>query len=198
MEPPVKTIAHGPDETISELLPRRERELIRQIVVLRGRLAPLENELNEVRKAMEAIGLPRSYAEELKPFLENPTEPPNILEMDNVLSEQNILGVAAPTIKQMILAALRSHFHKGATPTELREYIKTAYDRDVDRNSISPQLARLRDDKLVEQYGFGDGKWKLTRGARWYDKSDPESVKQDEPADDPARDPNKPRRGRLI
>jgi hypothetical protein len=72
----------------------------------------------------------------------------------------------AMTIKQMIDNALRDHFRKGATPIELREYFWIAYGRNIDRNSISPQLARLREGGRVIPVG---GKWKLTAAGLVYD-----------------------------
>jgi DNA-binding transcriptional ArsR family regulator len=66
------------------------------------------------------------------------------------------------TIKEMVLNALRDHFHAGATPSELREYFRMVYSKDIDRNSISPQLARLREEGLVENDNALSGKWKLS------------------------------------
>ena len=39
--------------------------------------------------------------------------------------------------------------------------MRTAYGRDVDRNSISPQLARLRDEGLVQNTNALSGKWEI-------------------------------------
>ena len=158
------------EETLSDMLRRRERELIQQTAALRGLLVPKEKELEGVRKAMEAIGLQRSYAEELRPFLETGTQTESV----NTVTASD-LSTASPTlssptlgeftIKQMILAALKDHFHNGATPSELREYMRSAYNREIDRNSISPQLGRLRDEEgMVDQ--LSDGKWKLSKHGR--------------------------------
>jgi hypothetical protein len=67
------------------------------------------------------------------------------------------------TIKSMIVTALTSHFHDGATPAELRTFIKDVFSREIDRTSMSPQLARLREDGAVEQR---DMKWRLSERAR--------------------------------
>jgi len=61
----------------------------------------------------------------------------------------------------MTLGALRDHFQHGATPTELSDYMKSAYGKEVDRNSISPQLSRLKEEGMVEV--LSNGKWELTR-----------------------------------
>jgi len=67
------------------------------------------------------------------------------------------------TIKAMILTALSAHFHDGATPAELRTFIKDVFGREIDRTSMSPQLARLREEGAVEQ---SDTKWRLSERER--------------------------------
>jgi hypothetical protein len=67
------------------------------------------------------------------------------------------------TIKSMILTALNSHFDNGATPAELRTFIKDVFGREIDRTSMSPQLARLRENGAIEQV---DMKWRLSERAR--------------------------------
>jgi DNA-binding transcriptional ArsR family regulator len=175
--------------SLPQYLAKRERELIQQAAALRGALLPKEQELESVRVAMKALGLTPNYMEQLKPFLSQEqgalkvhpgtvtTDAPNL----NLLSE-NL------TIKEMIQRALAEHFKQGATPSELSEYMRVAYQRDVDRNSISPQLARLRDEGLVETSVY-TGKWELTlkgslaealtdtpervaRRKRWYGKDE--------------------------
>jgi hypothetical protein len=179
-DPQQRTRLHTPaagDETLPDYLKRRERELVQQTAALRGMLAPKEKELAEVRQAMLAVGVQRSYVEELKPFLDhdqknpyggapikNPYQTPD--EIVGHAGTPLPLLVESMTIKEMILRALRDHFHNGATPSELRDYMRTAYGRDVDRNSIGPQLARLREEGTIEQpntLASGDsGKWRLT------------------------------------
>jgi hypothetical protein len=39
--------------------------------------------------------------------------------------------------------------------------MRNAYGRDVDRNSISPQLTRLRDEGLVQNTNALTGKWEI-------------------------------------
>ena len=53
--------------------------------------------------------------------------------------------------------------------------MRTEYGREVDRNSISPQLARLRQDRAVEQTGgAADPKWKTTGADQNVDLKDEE------------------------
>jgi hypothetical protein len=41
----------------------------------------------------------------------------------------------------------------------LRAFIKDVFDRDIERTSMSPQLARLREDGAIEQDNM---KWRLS------------------------------------
>jgi hypothetical protein len=152
------------DVTVSQYLVKREKELIQQTAALRGLLAPKEKELEAVRQAMEAIGLPRSYAEGLRPFLEQDEGAQKAYPGIFNATDAAMLNLLAEnlTIKDMILRALNDHFKKGATPSELSDYMRTAYGRIVDRNSISPQLARLRDEGLVQNTNALSGHWELT------------------------------------
>jgi hypothetical protein len=67
-------------------------------------------------------------------------------------------GVVSPspyyqysTIKQLIKKALTEHFQSGATAFQLREFFRDAWARDIDRESLSPQLSRLRNDKIIDR-----------------------------------------------
>jgi len=91
-----------------------------------------------------------------------PSDP--LAELAKIISEP---PPPTMTIKQMIMAALRDHFHNGASPTELRDYMRAVYAKDVDRNSISPQLTRLREQGAVDM--LTDGKWKISKMGRMYD-----------------------------
>jgi DNA-binding transcriptional ArsR family regulator len=178
---------------LADYLEIRERELESQISNVRGHLAPLEAELAQVRKMRSLIadaraaGLTDLASDAILP------DPPAQSALEQVaqaiqpaVSQLSQLAAAQSetlTIKEMILRALRNHFKKGASPSELRDYMRDAFGKDVDRNSISPQLTRLRELGAVEQYEL-DGKWKLTRTGVMYDH--PTSWKdldKDEPPD---------------
>jgi hypothetical protein len=164
------------DEPLSDYLKRRERELVQQTAALRGMLIPKEQELANVRQAMEAVGIKRSYVEQLQPFLDQEQDE-QVQPMHGLLHSEshpgilnsgpfpwelgNPLRMESLTIKEMILRALNEHFHLGATPSELSDYMRNAYGRDVDRNSISPQLTRLRDEGLVQNTNALTGKWEI-------------------------------------
>jgi hypothetical protein len=66
------------------------------------------------------------------------------------------------SIKRLILLAFsdklefRAH---GAKASQIREFIRDAYGRDVDRATLSPQITRLQRDGLIE--ASGGGVWRL-------------------------------------
>jgi hypothetical protein len=68
-------------------------------------------------------------------------------------------GVVSPspyehlTMKQLITKALMEHFLSGATAKQLREFFRDAWARNIDRASLSPQLSRLRSDKIIDRDG---------------------------------------------
>ena len=117
---------------------------------IRGELEPREKELAEVRKAKEALGV--DYGRELAALgrLTPPqsafAKPTNKSRVLSVLAEAENL-----TIRDMILRALGEHFGgRGATQAQLREYFRDAYSRVVDRGSLSPQLAKLKAEGVVD------------------------------------------------
>jgi hypothetical protein len=68
-------------------------------------------------------------------------------------------GVVSPspyehlTMKQLIMKALTEHFQLGTTAKQFREFFRDAWARDIDRASLSPQLSRLRGDKIIDRKG---------------------------------------------
>jgi hypothetical protein len=163
---------------LRSFLERRERELIHQMSALRAEIQSKEKELAEIR-AVRAT---------LAPSVPTPAVPPPVPHTTTFdvatnqirAAEENrrTASVAHPmqqtesvliggvpqkrTIKSMILAALISHFDDGATLAELRTFIKDVFSREIDRTSLSPQLARLREEGAVEQAGR---KWRLSEPA---------------------------------
>jgi hypothetical protein len=57
------------------------------------------------------------------------------------------------TMKQLIMKALTEHFQSGATAKQFREFFRDAWARDITRESLSPQLSRLRSDKIIDRDG---------------------------------------------
>jgi hypothetical protein len=162
-------------------LERRERELTHQIAALLGQIESKQRELAEIRAVRTS--LPSSVPASAVPAPAAPPPVPDTSTFDVAsnqirATEENrrAASVAHPmqqiesalvggasqkrTIKSMILTALMSHFDDGATLAELRTFIKDVFGQEIDRTSISPQLARLREDGAVEQRGR---KWRLSR-----------------------------------
>src|SRR5260370_5041465 len=53
------------------------------------------------------------------------------------------------TMKELVIKALSGHFPNGATAKQLRDFIRDAWGRDIARENLSPQLSRLRWDKVI-------------------------------------------------
>jgi hypothetical protein len=181
VDPDQSRAAQQPDDTLRSFLERRERELTHQIAAVRGELQLKEKELAEIRavRATLAPSVPT-------PAVPAPAVPPPVPDTTtfdaaaNLIratgenrgaasvahplqqTESVLIGGAKRTIKSMILTALTSHFDDGATLAELRTFIMDVFGQEIDRTSISPQLARLRDEGAVEQRGR---KWRLSEPA---------------------------------
>jgi hypothetical protein len=158
-----------PHETLRSFLERRERELTHQIAALRAQIESKQGELAEIQtvRATLAPAVPAppvpdtttfdGAADLIRATAENRRAASVAHPMQQ--TESGLIGGGVPrTIKTMVLSALTSHFDDGATLAELRTFIKDVFGREVDRTSISPQLARLREEGAVEQNGR---KWRL-------------------------------------
>jgi hypothetical protein len=162
--------AQQPDE-LRSFLARRERELTHQLAVLRGQIESKQRELAEIQRVRANLAPSPPSLPDTSSFeraADDVREAANRPRVD-LMQQADNPPVAVPssneklTIKSMILTALSSHFHDGATPAELRTFIKDAFGREIDRTSMSPQLARLREDGAVEQT---DTKWRLSERVR--------------------------------
>jgi hypothetical protein len=163
-------------ETLHSFLERRERELTHQLAALCGQVESKRAELAEIQRVRATLAPSPSWVPDSSTFdvagdlvraaaanrprvdpMQQADNPP-VAPSPPVPSSNEKL-----TIKSMILTALSSHFHDGATPAELRTFIKDVFGREIDRTSMSPQLTRLREDGAVEQT---DRKWRLSERAR--------------------------------
>ena len=155
-----------PDETLHSFLERRERELTHQLAALRGEIESKQRELAEIQRVRGTLASPlppeagtwQMAADLAKEAVKRLIQQTDVAPVGGVPPSNE-----KPTIKSMIVTALTSHFHDGATPAELRTFIKDVFSREIDRTSMSPQLARLREDGAVEQR---DMKWRLSERAR--------------------------------
>jgi hypothetical protein len=158
-------------ETLHSFLERRERELTHQLAALCGQVESKRAELAEIQRVRATLApsppwVPDSSTFDVAGDLIKATAA-NRPRVDLMQADNPPVAVPSSneklTIKSMILTALSSHFHDGATPAELRTFIKDVFGREIDRTSMSPQLTRLREDGAVEQT---DGKWRLSERAR--------------------------------
>lgn len=154
------------ENALRQFLAQREIELIRQIAAMRGQIAPKETELAEVRSAMKALGIPQNYSAELAPPEDELNDKLDIaLHVAGVPA--HLLPMPSPfkdmSIKDLVLTAMGDlKQFQGLTAisaADLRSFIQDAYERDIDRTSLSPQLSRLKADGIVDQ--DSEGRWML-------------------------------------
>jgi hypothetical protein len=122
-------------ETLHSFLERRERELTHQLAALCGQVESKRAELAEIQRVRATLApsppwVPDSSTFDvagdlIKATAANRTRVDLMQQTDNppvpVPSSNEKL-----TIKSMILTALSSHFHDGATPAELRTFMSLA------------------------------------------------------------------------
>jgi hypothetical protein len=160
------------EETLRGFLERRERELANQIVALEGALREKQLELAQVRIAkerVEATGVP-DVAFGVKIGDTRAVADPEGVEgfQKTVVNSTNrMFGPDASqlSIESLIQRSLLNRGPQGGTAPELCIFIRDAYGRDVQLDSLRAQLARSRSKGMVEQH---DGRWFLTRAGRWY------------------------------
>lgn len=141
------------EENTRAFLNRRERELSNRIESARAVVASLERELDEVRTAKKAI----DTAGDSRPHGEIQPRP---------AMAPSLGPDGKPSIRSLIIQAMLAKpqfLTHGATAPELREFIRDAYGREIERTSLSPQLSRLKDDGLLAL--TTEGVWRLTNGA---------------------------------
>jgi hypothetical protein len=160
------------DETLREFLDRRERELTNRLVVSESVTSSIKVELAEVRHAKDALDGPYGILEALEMGTSHGLVPPSqaasLAALSAIASSSTspystsaseLSPYHRVSIRQLILMALdqNSNFRNtGASANALREFIRDAYGRDIERTSFSPQLSRLRDEGFIDSR---DGNW---------------------------------------
>jgi hypothetical protein len=152
--------AQQPNETLAEFLNRRERELTHRLAALQGEMTPIEAELAQIRRAKTAVATPTprdnalagtGYAGPLLNFLAVGARKKSAAEMAAETLAGGVGRYQRMTIKELIVRALLDNFRDGASPAQLREFIRDAYGREIERSSLSPQLSRLKTAGVVVQ-----------------------------------------------
>ena len=164
-----------PKERLYPYLARRERELVHELAALRSEIASKEIELAHVQRAKGTIdnlggedkarfGVPEKITGVMNvteapdtfsgtgivsaPLLDGPLTPSEIVAQGALKHAERL---AAMTIKELVLKTLRDHFREGATTAQIREFIRDAYGRVIDPNSLRPQLSRLASEALIQR-----------------------------------------------
>jgi hypothetical protein len=157
------------DNALRDFLEKREPQLVSQIEKLRAELAPLETELAEVRRTKATLGMSQSRGV-LTAGIPSFPRVLSTTTLDypgkNTLAGEafKLATFGTLTIKQLIIRALFDHFKEGADANQLREFIRDAWGRDIERSSLSPQLSRLKDQRWIEL--LENSAWKLTESGR--------------------------------
>lgn len=68
-----------------------------------------------------------------------------------------------PTFKEKVRIALSKDYPDGATAMQLLEYLNFHWERHVKRESLSPQLSRLKNDDKVIGYNQSKQIWYLLK-----------------------------------
>jgi hypothetical protein len=139
------------DENLRSFLERRERELMNSIASVKADLASKEVELVEVRRAMGAIGVTDQRSSNAIAEITRSAE-----EVETQYAAYRVLGltlrncaVESLKIKELIAKVLLDHFPTGATPADIGAHIQIMHRRKIDPGSIRPNLARLKNDRIL-------------------------------------------------
>lgn len=165
------------EEGLRAFLDRRERQIMNRLGAAQSAVEQLQIDLDEVRRARTAID-DTDAAKGLKVVYSSLRIGESTKTIADVPDE---LTSEPPSIKEYILMALNhsgSRLVEGATANEIREFIKDAYGRDIERSSFSPQLSRLREEGLINllpsgqwvlasQEGDTPGRRSLSQAPRW-------------------------------
>lgn len=113
---------------------------------------------------------------EMRKRLADALQTQNIPNLDlPKLAPPEIVAPSAPyahlTMKQLVVKALDEHFPQGATARQLIEFFRFAWDRQIERTNLSPQLSRLYHEGTIGRVD-GTKEWYLVpenrRGRRPY------------------------------
>jgi hypothetical protein len=150
-------------KSVRELLHEHILATQQRIDELRTELAPLEREIADARVALAVIGDPEKIAESnvQRSFRIGFARQPRLYGG----GEQQAIEPSPQspyeklTMKQLVRTALAEHFPNGATANEMLELFHHAWGRnDVVRTSLSPQLSRLKRERVITLHGM---KWRL-------------------------------------
>ncbi|MES1180005.1 MAG: hypothetical protein ABUL43_02295 [Hyphomicrobium sp.] len=130
--------------SLRNYLSQRLHDLLNERAGFLAKVSEIDVDLAEVRRALAALDAPNM---------------PGLLRIAAGISDAEGEPYSEWTLKQLAVRALQDHFPYGATANQLLAVFRIAYGREIARESLSPQLSRLKDDNIIKL----DGKlWKLT------------------------------------
>lgn len=134
---------------VRHVLDSLERDLVKRIEAKRAEIAPLEAELADVRRALAAV-----CADNSATSLVNKHQTPS----DEAAEDSPYKGL---TMKELVVRALKEHLREGATSADFLRVFHEIYGRrDIVRTSLSPQLSRLKRERVLTLEGKV---WKLVK-----------------------------------
>jgi hypothetical protein len=133
-------------ETLREFIERREKELRHHEAALEAQLEIIKAELKELATAKSGLG-DAQFAHEEREIFAYAVMDPNA------------------TIKELAIQSLLDRFKKGATLTEIRDFIRDAYHRQIGPSSLRTQMHRLKESGVLVQDSATDT-WDFANGKR--------------------------------
>ena len=119
--------------------------------IIADRIKQIDSEISQLReekkKAKQALSL----------FKGDPDQPEG--------ARSKTRGSGEPTFKEKVCTALSRDYQNGATAHQLLVYLNENWTRHVKRESLSPQLSRLKNDDKVIGYNSDTGKWFLLKNS---------------------------------
>ena len=159
---------------LRDYLDSRERELVNSIKECHDKLAPLERELAEIRRAKGAIGGGMrnqhvvgalTISGMLAPHDQDRKREPERVggigmrslvsgfgHTDSLIDESPLAQYQAYqklTMKELVVKVLSEHFHQGATTREMLDFFRDAWGRQIERTNLSPQISRLYQEGII-------------------------------------------------
>lgn len=158
-------------KSVRQLLDDAEADILMRMNPVRKELSALERELADVRTAKNALG-PETGRPQMRLLNGDPVRlPPRFYGGGEVREVEAPSPYAKLTMKQLVRKALDEHFTNGATANELLDFFRNAWGRhDVVRTSLSPQLSRLKREKVITLHGL---RWRLAGAGDLYENEAP-------------------------
>lgn len=130
------------DSESIRLLRARQQDIAKELSNLKPRVFALEEEDRQIEagiRAMQGVIAPTG----------NRASAASVAHFARIANPD----IAKLTIKEMVVKALAESFPNGATANQLLDHFYRAWGRKEMRTSLSPQLSRLKEDKMISLEG---------------------------------------------